>query len=82
MTRLFKPGDRVILKPGGPVMEVLEYVLEDNPLVGVHLSNQKLRCVWYDKEGERKTGVFHQRSLTKAYSSTHLPFLNKPQYIR
>lgn len=71
MTRLFKPGDRVILNSGGPVMEVLDYALEENPVIGIHVSSQKVRCVWYDPEKGRQTGIFHQRSLRKAYSHLH-----------
>lgn len=72
MTRLFKPGDRVMLKSGGPVMEVLDYVLEENPLLGVYVSSQKVKCVWYDPEEGRKIGEFHQRSLRKTHGPMHI----------
>lgn len=81
MTRLFKPGDRVVLKTGGPSMEVLDYAFDKNPLVGRHISTQKVRCVWYDPAEGRKIGTFHQRSLRKAHKHTPLRLLNKPVYI-
>lgn len=65
VVRKFKPGDRVEQKSGGPVMEVMHYEVEDKPLVGEFVSEQDVRCVWYE-EGERKTGVFDQRTLTKS----------------
>ncbi|WP_157493879.1 DUF2158 domain-containing protein [Fulvivirga imtechensis] len=67
MNRLFKPGDRVVLRSGGPVMEVLNYVLEYKPFLGPMLSNHKVRCVWYDPIEGRRTAIYHQRSLQKAY---------------
>ena len=65
MGKLFKPGDRVELKTGGPVMQVIKYVAEESPILGMHESNHKVQCVWYDPEFGRKTDVFHQNSLTK-----------------
>lgn len=83
MTRLFKPGDRVILNSGGPVMEVLDYALEESPVIGTHVSGQKVRCVWFDPETGRRTGTFHQRSLRKAYGHLHTMPSKKamPQYM-
>lgn len=66
MIRLFKPGDRVQLKIGGPVMEVMKYVTKVSPILGVYESNYQVECVWFDPEEGRKTAVFHQNSLVKA----------------
>ena len=64
MNRLFRPGDRVQLKHGSPVMEVMKYEMEKSPLSGEVFSDHELSCVWYEN-GERKTGVFDQRTLFK-----------------
>ncbi|HHM20555.1 MAG TPA: DUF2158 domain-containing protein [Bacteroidetes bacterium] len=64
MARYFKPGDRVQKRSGGPVMEVVKYVLEREPLVGEDLSDNEVECVWYNN-GKRKTAVFDQRTLFK-----------------
>ena len=70
MARLFKPGDRVQLKSGGPVMKVLNYVLKRRPFVGTYLSDSEVECAWYDRgEGRRKTDVFHQNALMKTSMS-------------
>lgn len=66
MVKLFKPGDKVELKTGGPVMQVIKYVAEEHPVLGMYESNYKVQCVWYDPEFGRKTDIFHQNSLTKA----------------
>ncbi|GAA0892730.1 hypothetical protein GCM10009122_24090 [Fulvivirga kasyanovii] len=65
MKRYFKPGDRVQLRSGGPVMEVIKYVEGKDFLLGTSTSNHKVLCVWYDKVEGRKEGVFHQNSLIK-----------------
>lgn len=80
MTRLFKPGDRVILRSGGPVMEVLDYALEYKPLLGPVISNHKVRCVWYDPVEGRKTGIYHQKSLEKVYKPIRVNRIKKPVY--
>lgn len=41
MTRLFKPGDRVILKSGGPIMEVIKYV--ESPMMVDEYTVQELK---------------------------------------
>lgn len=65
MVRLFKPGDRVTPRSGGPVMEVIKYVEEDGLLIqGV--SDRKVLCVWYDSQG-RKKDVFYQNTLIPAF---------------
>ena len=65
MDRLFKPGDRVQLRHGGPTMEVIKYTL-DHPSKkqeGV-FSDHHVECVWYE-EDKRKKEVFDQRTLFK-----------------
>ena len=60
MIRFFRPGDRVQLKSGGPVMEVMRYASEDNKL-----SSTQVECVWYDPDEGRKCKIFHQNSLCR-----------------
>jgi uncharacterized protein YodC (DUF2158 family) len=67
MTRLFKKGNRVQYKSGGPIMEVLKYVEKKNPLQDRSVSNHWVKCVWYDKNFERKEAVFHQNSLNRVH---------------
>lgn len=73
MIRLFKPGDRVQLKIGGPVMEVMRYVAVDN-----EVSSTRVECSWYDPDEGRKTKVFHQNSLFKTNWSKTYPFSKVP----
>lgn len=67
MIRQFKPGDRVQLKSGGPVMEVIKYAEEGKRKKGV--SSSKVLCVWFDRGCVRKEDVIHQSRLIK----TRLP---------
>ena len=71
IVRKFKPGDRVELKKGGPIMEVLQYELEEKPFLGKIFSNEKVKCVWYEN-GVRNTQVFNQNVLTKSNVATGL----------
>ena len=70
MTRLFKPGDRVTLASGGPVMEVIKYAEEEEEeeegLLGKEVNDHKVQCVWYDSRNGRMKEVFHQRNLIRA----------------
>ena len=66
--RKFKPGDWVVHKLGGPVMQVIRYEIERKLLVGEIVSREDVKCVWYEA-GERKTAVFNQRTLKKALAS-------------
>lgn len=68
MIRLFRPGDRVQLKVGGPVMEVMKYVTVDN-----EVSSTQVECAWYDPDEGRKTRIFHQNSLLKTNWSKTRP---------
>ena len=64
--RLFKTGDKVQLKTGGPVMEVIRYVLRNNFLYAQHISTEYVECAYYsflDKEWRKD--VFHQNNLVK-----------------
>ena len=55
MTQLFKIGDIVILKSGGPVMTVVRYEPSDS---------DEVVCQWfYNNKLEEK--AFHQNVLTK-----------------
>ena len=72
MVRYFKPGDRVELRSGGPKMEVLKYILKHDPVAGNYLSEYEVECVWYNKEGGRKTDVFHQNTLVKVSSNSKI----------
>lgn len=64
MVRYLKPGDRVQERSGGPVMTVLKYIEEKEPLVGVEESDEFVECEWFDKEGPHKD-VFNQKALVK-----------------
>jgi uncharacterized protein YodC (DUF2158 family) len=61
-TRRFKPGDRVRHYGGGPVMQIMNYVVENRLLIGAFQSDKLVECVWYD-DGNRHTKVFHQDLL-------------------
>ncbi|MDW3195458.1 MAG: DUF2158 domain-containing protein [Cytophagales bacterium] len=65
MIRHFKPGDRVQLKSGGPVMEVIKYVQQGKRLGKSTVSNAKVLCVWFESGGNRKEEVIHQNRLIK-----------------
>lgn len=62
--RRFKPGDRVRLRSAKQPMEVLKYVTKRHPVFGYYLSENEVKCVWFE-HGNRRTGVFHQNRLTK-----------------
>lgn len=67
MPRKFIPGDWVKLKgnPESPKMEVLKYISKRTWFFGSIDTDTYLECVWY-KEGERKSGIFHQNKLIKS----------------
>ena len=50
----FQPGDRVMLKSGGPVMTVTELI------------DGKVWCQWFDNKQELKENAFMPHALTKA----------------
>ena len=74
MCRLFKPGDRVQLRSGGPIMEVIKYAICYSPWLGNYTSNDIVECVWYDPDEGRKKGRFHQKNLVK--TTLHYPLLS------
>lgn len=69
--RLFKTGDKVQLKTGGPVMEVVRYVMRNNFLYPQHMSTEYVECTYYsllDKTWVKET--FNQNNLVKVDSAT------------
>lgn len=65
MVHIWKSGDRVESKNGGPVMEVINYIEEHNILVGKVISDHIVLCSWYDKDGHHQD-TFHQHTLMKS----------------
>ena len=66
MDKLFKPGDKVQLKTGGPIMEVVKYVMRNNFLYPQHISTEYVECTYYSVlNKEWKTESFHQDNLLK-----------------
>jgi uncharacterized protein YodC (DUF2158 family) len=65
MPRRFRPGDRVQRRSGGPVMEVMKYVLKNKPILGAYQSESEVECVWYDVEEGRHLEICHQDTLIK-----------------
>ncbi len=57
MERLFKKGDVVILRSGGPKMTVDSYAWHGN-----YESNDQVICYWFDKN-DRRDGKFHHDTL-------------------
>ncbi|HLO60933.1 MAG TPA: DUF2158 domain-containing protein [Bacteroidales bacterium] len=54
MSQIFKSGDVVKLKSGGPDMTVENYVTDD-----------KVTCVWFDSKNNYNDGDFQQDLLKK-----------------
>lgn len=75
--RRFKPGERVRRRGNDQVMIVLKYCLKQSFFQGSYVSDHEVECVWYDR-GVRKTGMFDQRTLTRAerFDHTYLPLTN------
>ena len=73
MVRLFKAGDRVQNKSGGPVMVVQRYARDYNKWIGWYESECFVECSWYDlKEGYKST-VVHQMNLMKVQLKKKIP---------
>ena len=66
--RIFKPGDRVQLRNGGPVMEVMKYAEIQSRIFGKKVSDYLVECAWYDQTRGRQTSIFHQNGLIKVSS--------------
>ena len=69
MVRYFKPGDKVQLKNGGPVMTVLKYIEEKEAFVGTIESDEFVECEWFDEKGPHRE-VFNQNALLKVEPSS------------
>ncbi len=62
MIRMFKPGEKVRKRSGGPVMQVIRYINKNTLEPGTC----HVECSWYDKEDRKfRKKVFHQYSLEK-----------------
>lgn len=72
MSQLFKPGDRVMRREGGPVMEVIRYVQHE----GAHGAPDsfKVECAWYDSRKGKMTDVCNEVSLMHATSLSGCTF--------
>lgn len=60
MGRLYKQGDIVQLKSGGPQMTVNDYAWHGN-----YKSEDTVVCIWFDGT-KRKTAEFHQDTVKQA----------------
>lgn len=78
MVRLFKSGDRVQQKNGGPVMIVQKYAREYKPWIGWCESKYAVECVWYDARGERKKEIVHQNNLIKTSAFSNVGITAPP----
>ncbi|WP_045027960.1 YodC family protein [Draconibacterium sediminis] len=64
MARLFKQGDVVRLKSGGPKMTIENYYVH----VGISsssVSDHLVDCTWFDNNGVLQSRTFEQDSLKK-----------------
>jgi len=53
--KMFKSGDQVQLKSGGPIMTVEHYA-----------SEKAVLCIWFEKgEGDKKSATFNEDTLKK-----------------
>jgi len=64
-TRLFKPGDRVNPRLGGPTMTVQKYVKYQGSFLADCVTNNAVECTWVDKKGKYNKNIFHQRNLLR-----------------
>lgn len=67
MVRFLRAGDRVQMRSGGPVMEVVKYATETKLWIGSYTSEELVECVWYDEKGRQKD-IFHQKNLVSLNS--------------
>lgn len=72
--RLFKQGDRVQKKTGGPVLTVQRYINEYNPWIGWHKSKNTVECsFWHSRKGYQKI-LLHQNNLVKLSNTKNATF--------
>lgn len=67
--RIFKPGDSVKVRnrDDSPIMKVIKYKEEQDPIAGETESTDTVIVEWFDKEsGEMKKDEIHQMALLKA----------------
>ncbi|MCB9173392.1 MAG: DUF2158 domain-containing protein [Flavobacteriales bacterium] len=64
MKRIFKPGDRVQLRGGGPVMIVQRYAKDYNVWLGWYESDVIVECTWLDGKRYHRE-KYHQNFLVK-----------------
>lgn len=64
MSYKLKPGDHVMLRNGGPVMEVTRYVADG--VSGKTIVDPRVECTWYDPRQGWMKDVFYQTDLEPA----------------
>ncbi len=62
--RKFKSGDLVRHKLGGPIMEIVVYIIDRESNKDESLNREDVICHWFDKEGKIFT-TLDQRLLIK-----------------
>lgn len=68
MKKRFKPGDRVRLRTGSPVMIVQRYAREYSRWIGWHESSISVECT-YLEYGKYKRKIIHQNNLIRVKNS-------------
>ncbi len=66
ITRLFKPGDRVQKRSGGPVMIVQRYARKYSLLTDWHEDHNSVECTWLDSKEGYQRKCFLSRNLMRA----------------
>ena len=79
MKRRFKKGDEVQLKTGGPVMNVVTYMLVSDIVAGSYLSLNEVVCTWDDPKKGKQTGIFSQDQLELAEKKMPLYMTKKKE---
>jgi len=65
MLQIFKKGDIVTLKSGGPQMTVEKYKREMVDLYSMRDSDHVVICTWFDNEYKLVSHEFEQEALKK-----------------
>lgn len=65
MGQIFKTGDVVVLKSGGPQMTVEKYKFELVDMYSSRISDHIVWCTWFDNESKLVRHEFEQESLMK-----------------